>query len=115
MLVKPPKILYKLGLSRLKGVHERYQTFDLILQKELCIMAVHIRGWKGEAWRRLATHHGCKLFMFLISINLAISIHLYYSFFLACVYLYYLDTLGSSGREFVYHFCRFIFMFEVWI
>jgi hypothetical protein len=33
MLVKPPKLLYKLGLSRLKGVHERYQTFDLKLQE----------------------------------------------------------------------------------
>jgi hypothetical protein len=49
MLVKPPKLLYKLGLSRLKGVHERYQTFDLRLQS---IIAMHIRGWKGEAWRK---------------------------------------------------------------
>jgi hypothetical protein len=55
MLVKPPKILYKQGLSRLMGVHdieqfERYQTFDLRLQKVSwqCIF----RGWKGEAWRK---------------------------------------------------------------
>jgi hypothetical protein len=34
MLVKPPKLLYKLGLSRLKGgSYERYQTFDLRLQE----------------------------------------------------------------------------------